>query len=155
MDPKMVPADTQLRLAGEVDCALLAEIAAAATPHSWSENQYRDSVHAGHQCWLLESAAGEGIACCVIGQLFDEAEILDVAVVPTWRRRGIARWLLREVFTRLPADIHRVLLDVRVSNEAARELYRSLGFSEDGVRRNYYPTTGGCREDAVLMSLVR
>ena len=151
----MAPADTRLRQADEADCALLAEIAAAATPHSWTENQYRDSVRAGHQCWLLETAAGEGIACCVIAQLFDEAEILDVAVTPAWRRRGIARWLLRELFERLPADIHRVLLDVRVSNAAARKLYGSLGFSEDGVRRNYYPTADGRREDAVLMSLVR
>ena len=151
----MAPADTQLRRAGEADCALLAQIAAAATQHSWSENQYRDSVRAGHQCWLLQSATGEGIACCVIAQLFDEAEILDVAVVPAWRRRGIARSLLRGLFERLPADIHRVLLDVRVSNEAARRLYGSLGFTEDGVRRNYYPTADGRREDAVLMSLVR
>ena len=134
---------------------MLAEIAAAASQHSWSENQYRDSVRTGHQCWLLESAAGEGIACCVLAQLFDEAEILDVAVVPGWRRRGIARRMLQELIERLPADIRRVLLDVRESNQAARKLYGSLGFSEDGVRRNYYPAADGGREDAVLMSLVR
>ncbi|MCZ6831549.1 MAG: hypothetical protein O7F73_18545, partial [Gammaproteobacteria bacterium] len=46
----------------------------------------------------------------------------------------------------------RCLLEVRCSNGGAIALYRKHGFTEDGVRKNYYPTDGG-REDALLMSL--
>ncbi|MFC6634598.1 ribosomal protein S18-alanine N-acetyltransferase [Microbulbifer taiwanensis] len=140
--------------ASESDCAALALLARRAHAHPWSEQQYRDSIAAGHHCWLL-SAGEKAIAGCVISTLFDEAEVLDVAVDPDWRRRGIAESLLGEVFAQLPADIGRVLLEARASNRAALSLYRKLGFCEDGLRRNYYPAEGGAREDAVLMSLLR
>lgn len=144
-----------LRPAGDSDCAALAGLARSAHAHPWTEKQYRDSLEAGHGCWLLTSGDGGAIACCVMSQLFDEAEILDVAVAPAWRRRGIARLLLQRLIADLPREVVRVLLDVRVSNRAARSLYRKLGFSEDGLRKNYYPVENGGREDAVLMSLSR
>lgn len=143
-----------LRPARDTDCTALARLARSAHSHPWTEKQYRHSLQAGHGCWLLTGDGGEVIACCVMSQLFDEAEILDVAVAPAWRRRGVARALLRRVVAELPDDIVRVLLDVRSSNWPARTLYRSLGFTEDGVRRNYYPAEQGAREDAVLMSLL-
>lgn len=143
----------RLRPAGEGDCSALAALARSVHSHPWNERQYRDSLLAGHQCWLLESAAGEAIACCVIAPLFGEAEILDVAVSPDWRRRGIAEVMLQALIARLPAE--RWLLEVRTSNRAALSLYRKLGFSEDGVRKNYYPAENGNREDAVLMSRSR
>ncbi|MEX2963640.1 ribosomal protein S18-alanine N-acetyltransferase [Microbulbifer sp. TYP-18] len=144
----------QLLRAGVADCALLAEIAAAATDHPWSRSQYRDSVRAGHQCWLLRrDQAAENIAACVLLQRFDQAEILDLAVVPAWRRRGIAQALLHRLLGQLPAEVGRVLLEVRASNAPARHLYQALGFAQDGVRKRYYPTADGDREDAVLMSL--
>jgi len=143
----------RLRAAVAGDCAALAALSSSAQAHAWSERQYRDSLDAGHACWCLESDAGDLLACCVLAQLFDEAEVLDVVVAPAARRRGIARALLQWLIAALPADIHRVLLDVRVSNDPARGLYQSLGFVEDGRRRNYYPLPGGAREDAILMSL--
>lgn len=142
----------RLAAATESDCAALAALARRAHAHPWSELQYRDSIAAGHSCWLL-SAGDEAIACCVVSQLFDEAEILDVAVSPDWRRRGIAEALLQQLIAGLPQEISHVLLEVRASNRAARSLYRKLGFREDGLRKNYYPAAGGAREDALLMSL--
>jgi ribosomal-protein-alanine N-acetyltransferase len=47
--------------------------------------------------------------------------------------------------------MQRMLLEVRASNLPALHLYRSEGFTEDGVRKGYYPASGG-REDAILMS---
>jgi [ribosomal protein S18]-alanine N-acetyltransferase len=79
----------------------------------------------------------------------DEVHLLDLAVDPSARRRGAGRALVaqvlayaREVRARL------VLLEVRRSNDAAIALYRSAGFSENGVRRGYYSDNG---EDAVEM----
>lgn len=45
-----------------------------------------------------------------------------------------------------------VLLEVRPSNLAALKLYEAVGFSEVGVRKDYYPAKGG-REDALIMAL--
>ena len=80
----------------------------------------------------------------------DEIHVISVAVHPEQRRRGVARTLL-EAMRGLTADgASRVaLLEVRVSNDAAIGLYRSIGFQPDGVRSCYYDDG----EDAQLMSL--
>lgn len=64
-----------------------------------------------------------------------EREILNLAVDPERRRRGIARNLLRDEFSR-----HRAtwFLEVRESNQAALNLYRSMGFEAAGRRPDYY-----------------
>lgn len=149
-----------LEQASPQDCDALAALARSAHSHPWSASQYQGSLASGHTCWILRTtddpgASGREIAaCCVVSRLFDEIEILDVAVAPQWRRQGVGGHLLQEIFSRLPEDIARVLLEVRASNRPARALYRKLGFSEDGRRKNYYPKPDGSREDALLMSLV-
>ena len=80
-----------------------------------------------------------------------EAELLNLAVAPTFRRRGLARALLDDAERYLRGQgVTDVYLEVRKSNTAAGTLYRSRGFCEVGVRRAYYrfPT-----EDAILMAL--
>ena len=81
----------------------------------------------------------------------DEVHLLDLAVDESARRRGVGRELVeallgyaRETEARL------VLLEVRRSNAAAIGLYRSTGFTENGVRRAYYSDNG---EDALEMSI--
>ena len=79
----------------------------------------------------------------------DEVHLLDLAVDPLDRRRGVARALVGRVLAYARENGARlVLLEVRQSNDAARALYRSAGFSENGVRRGYYSDNG---EDAVEM----
>ena len=77
----------------------------------------------------------------------DEAEILNVAISPRLRMRGIASLLLKAALDAAPATI---FLEVRESNEAARALYRKLGFSEVGIRTSYYENPP---ESAVVMKL--
>lgn len=80
----------------------------------------------------------------------DEAEILNIAVHPDFRHLGIGSRLMRHLMhaahERGAASLY---LEVRASNVAAHALYRSLGFDEIGVRKNYYKSP---REDAVLMA---
>jgi ribosomal-protein-alanine N-acetyltransferase len=64
-----------------------------------------------------------------------EVEILNIAVDPPYRRRGIATALIQEVIRGNPAAIY---LEVRESNSGARELYQTLGFEELTVRAAYY-----------------
>jgi ribosomal-protein-alanine N-acetyltransferase len=62
----------------------------------------------------------------------DEAEILNLAVDPAARRRGIARALIAQI------DMPKVFLEVRESNRAAQALYVTCGFEQAGLRRDYY-----------------
>jgi ribosomal-protein-alanine N-acetyltransferase len=72
-------------------------------------------------------------------------EILNIAVDPIYRRRGIATALVQELIRGSPNAIY---LEVRQSNSAARELYQALGFQELTVRAAYYQDTP---EGAVVM----
>jgi len=74
----------------------------------------------------------------------DEAEILNLAVAPDFRRRGVASMLLRS----LPAST--CFLEVRESNFAARALYRKVGFVEAGIRVGYYSSPV---ESAIVLRL--
>lgn len=89
-----------------------------------------------------DRAVGYAAVYCVCG----EADIARVAVLGEYRRQGIATQLLLKSFEDNQADC--VFLDVRESNAAAINLYRSLGFEQVGIRKNYYsdPT-----ENAILM----
>lgn len=74
----------------------------------------------------------------------DEAEILNLAVAPEFRRRGLGLALIRSV--KRPA----VFLEVRESNAAARALYRNAGFAETGIRFGYYSHP---EESAIVMRM--
>lgn len=80
----------------------------------------------------------------------DQADVIDVAVAPACRRRGIARTLMQTVLADASArGAAAIFLEVRASNVPAISLYTALGFSACGVRKNYYANP---REDAVLMT---
>jgi ribosomal-protein-alanine N-acetyltransferase len=80
----------------------------------------------------------------------DEVHVLNVAVHPEHRGRGLGRTLLEAVLTESRAAGSRaVFLEVRAGNVVARRLYRHLGFRELGVRRGYY----GPGQDAIVMEL--
>lgn len=141
----------ELRHLGIGDLAPLCRLQSCIDP-PWSETLLRQRLgqSGGLNLGLVE--AGELVAFALIGRLFDEAELLQVAVVPSRRRRGLACRLLDMAMIELSrAGVSRLMLEVRASNAAAIALYRASGFDEDGRRPNYYPVAGG-REDALLMS---
>ena len=79
----------------------------------------------------------------------DEMHIMNLAVDPIWRRRGVATFLLGYGLGLANRyGVKRAFLEVRTSNDAAMKLYRKMGFCEAGRRRRYYPET---QEDAVVM----
>lgn len=81
--------------------------------------------------------------------VLDEAHITNIAVTPLYRRRGIGRMLIHGLARRAVAlGANRMALEVRPSNEPARNLYRSLGFTNCGRRRGYYQDNN---EDAIIM----
>jgi [ribosomal protein S18]-alanine N-acetyltransferase len=83
--------------------------------------------------------------------VFEELRMMNLAVAPHVRHRGIGRWLLQQALTMgRKQSAQRALLEVRVSNQPAVALYEYVGFSRSGVRTKYYTNP---IEDAVLMEL--
>ena len=85
----------------------------------------------------------------IVSRYVDAWHIMNIAVSPDFRRRGIATALLQRLFE-LTDDRSRrgYTLEVRVSNDGAISLYERLGFTARGIRRGYYTDN---REDALIM----
>ena len=77
----------------------------------------------------------------------EEAEVLNLAVAPESRRQGVATLLLQEVVAR---RLGALFLEVRSTNTAARNFYQKLGFTEVGLRREYYQSPA---DDGIVMRL--
>lgn len=83
--------------------------------------------------------------------VLDEGNVLDIAVVPKFRRQGVGETLLRELAKRMKKrGVAKLMLEVREQNAAARGLYEKFGFQIDGKRKNYYDSP---QDDAVLYTL--
>lgn len=124
-------------------------IESAATPYHWSRRQWQQSVE-NDLCFGLR-ADDEWVAVSAYALALDEATLLNVAVLPPYQGRGLARQLLESglaEMARLGAG--HCFLEVRCTNQRAYALYESLGFTEIAKRRGYYDTEDG-REDAVVM----
>jgi ribosomal-protein-alanine N-acetyltransferase len=123
--------------------------------HPWSEDLMRRELYHDWSTILLavaEDPPRPALAGFIVFWLVhDEVHVLNVAVAPEHRRRGVARALMREAAARGRARGARlVTLEVRRSNEPALALYRRLGYREVGVRPRYYAEEG---EDAIVMDL--
>ena len=115
----------------------------------WSENSVASELKNKLALWLV--AEEEGKVAGYIGSqtCTDESDVMNVAVHPDFRRRGIAETLVNALVEELRAIESRCLtLEVRASNVPAISLYEKLGFSEIGRRKNYYRNP---REDALIM----
>ncbi len=121
--------------------------------HAWTEANYRSSLNTGYWCRALIDHEGlpAGVCVCLFG--VGELHLLNIAVSDRWHRQGLARWMLDRIRDEAMAQgMDAVWLEVRPSNARARALYRSEGYEEISVRKNYYPAVDG-REDAVVMRL--
>lgn len=112
----------------------------------WSEVALSGELSNDCSHFYVAVENGKAVGYAGLYVVCGEADIVRVAVLPEYRRCGTAKALLLESFKANSTDC--VFLDVRESNTAAINLYKSLGFRDTGVRKNYYsnPT-----ENAVLM----
>ena len=82
---------------------------------------------------------------------FEEGEITNVAVATAKQNLGIGRTMMEELLRQArERGITHLFLEVRVSNEKAIRLYRSLGFENCGIRKDFYEMP---REDGMIMVL--
>ncbi len=136
-----------------------------AYPVPWTHGNFVDSLAAGYPAEVLRGPRLQAGAAPWGGQELlgywvampgvDEMHLLNITVARAWQGRGLAVAMLdRLVAACRERGLTQLWLEVRVSNQRAREVYARYGFAEVGQRRAYYPVQQGPREDAVLMSLV-
>jgi [ribosomal protein S18]-alanine N-acetyltransferase len=138
--------------ASDLDAVMAVELRAYAYP--WSRGNFSDSLVAGHRLVGLFDAAGGLLAYEVSMAGVDERHLLNLTVAPEFQGRGLARHLLDRLVGHAAATgAAGIWLEVRQSNQRARQLYERYGFATVGTRRGYYPNRQSRREDAVVMSL--
>ncbi|VAX11304.1 Ribosomal-protein-S18p-alanine acetyltransferase [hydrothermal vent metagenome] len=127
-------------------------IETAVYPHPWTQGIFADCIKVGYSCWVYRRQA-ELHGYCVMAPGPGEAHILTLCVHPDHQRQGIARMIM-DFMLRLAQkrQAQTMFLEVRPSNIAAIELYRSMGFIDAGRRPNYYPDESNTREDALIMT---
>lgn len=120
--------------------------------HPWTLGNFKDSLHAGYSCWVVEhqaSLAGYAVVMIAAG----EAHLLNLSIAAHWQGCGFGRRFLQHLLdVALQHGATIMFLEVRQSNSRAQALYRRMGFQDYGVRKKYYPAFDG-REDAVVMGL--
>ena len=141
---------TEVREMSMEDGAAVAEMEHQLFTDAWSEKSVLETLGQENTICLTALKAGRTAGYLLAYTAADEAEIARIAVTEELQRQGVARALLQRLENVCKEKgLTRILLDVRESNEAARALYESAGFREDGIRQRFYEDP---QEDAILMS---
>ena len=115
----------------------------------WSENSVASELENIWALWLVAVEDDRVVGYIGSQTSIDETDVMNVAVHPDFRRRGIAEALVVSLVEELKKlDSHCLTLEVRASNEPAKQLYEKLGFLQVGCRKNYYRNP---REDALIL----
>jgi ribosomal-protein-alanine N-acetyltransferase len=125
----------------------------AAFTNPWTRAMYLTELEnrSVSYCFLAREPGGRAIGFCSFWHVLDELHINNLAVLPDFRRRGIASELLTFVLKKgVELGAKRATLEVRRSNDPARELYERFGFAVAGVRAAYYSKPV---EDALVLWL--
>ena len=115
----------------------------------WSENSIASELRNSLSLWLV-ALDGQSVVGYVGSQsVLGESDMMNVAVHPEYRRKGIAEALVELLISELAEKgNHALMLEVRSSNDPAIALYEKLGFRQVGLRKNYYRNP---KEDALIM----
>ena len=138
----------------EIDLDEVLRIERASFSSPWSRKMFQAEFAATpfSFSWVVR-AKGEtriiGYLCFWV--VFDEVHLVNLAIDPEYRRKGVGEETVRRALKLGQAPGGRTAyLEVRVSNHAAVNLYKKIGFAQYGVRRDYYTDP---KEDALLLSL--
>ena len=141
----------QIRPMQEEDLQSVLAVEESAYDFPWSESIFKDCLHVGYCCWVLEHE-GMVVAHGVMTIAAGESHVLNICVHKDYQKMGFGRRLLEYLLNlALERDVNMTFLEVRPSNFSAIKLYLDMGFDEIGTRRNYYPAKMG-REDALIFA---
>ncbi|GGI18452.1 ribosomal protein S18-alanine N-acetyltransferase [Gottfriedia solisilvae] len=119
-----------------------------ATP--WTYDAFYNELHTNQFAhYVVAEVDQEIIGYCGLWVIIDEGHITNIAILPEYRGNGLGEKLLLAVIdTARELGAETLTLEVRVSNDVAKGLYRKLGFQDGGIRKSYYTDN---YEDALVM----
>ena len=116
---------------------------------AWSENSIASELDNQLSLWIVAVEDDKVLGYVGSQTVLGETDMMNVAVHPDYRKQGIATGLIVGLIGALKLrESHCLTLEVRASNEAAKNLYKMLDFEEIGIRRNYYRNP---KEDALIL----
>lgn len=124
------------------------EEASFATP--WTAEAFERELNMNEYAHYVVMETEEGIlGYCGLWVILDESHITNIAILPKYRGQRLGEALLQEVINKARAlGGNTMTLEVRVSNEVAKKLYRKFGFQNGGIRKRYYTDN---YEDGLVM----
>jgi ribosomal-protein-alanine N-acetyltransferase len=142
--------NVELRRLEARDLDVVEAIERESYPTPWSRSMFDAELRKPSSLAIGAFTEGdELVGYAFVSRYVDAWHVMNVAVAPSHRRRGIASALLERLFDVTGSDPRRgYTLEVRVSNTGAIKLYELLGFEARGIRRGYYTDN---REDALIM----
>ena len=143
----------ELRVLQLADLRAIEEIERRSYPTPWSRSMFAGELAKPSSICLgafeAEGEDGALVGYLIVSRYVDAWHVMNVAVDPDHRGRGIATMLLERLFELTAGEGRRgYTLEVRVSNDVAIRLYERAGFKPRGIRRGYYTDN---REDALIM----
>ncbi len=134
------------------DVKEVAEIERQCFALPWSEKSFHDEMTNKLAVYFTAKEDGKCVGYAGFWNVSGDGGITNIAVLPAYRRRGVASMLMEEMIRAADAlGIDLLTLEVRKSNLAAQELYKKYGFDIIGERKRYYSDNG---EDAFIMTKI-
>ena len=131
------------------DVPSIAKLETVCFSDPWSEKSIASELDNRLSYWLVAECDGAIVGYVGSQSVLDSADMMNIAVAPEYRRKGIGKMLINTLTEHLHRKgIRFLLLEVRVSNASAIALYESLGFEQVGKRPRYYHNP---REDALIL----
>lgn len=132
------------------DIGQVCEIESLSFDTPWSRESFESELLKNNLArYIVAKVDGKVAAYGGMWIVLDEAHITNIAVHPDYRGGKIGERLVKELLQKAADNkAERITLEVRASNDAARKLYKKLGFIDSGWRKGYYADSG---EDAIIM----
>lgn len=139
-----------IRDAGIADLDAVEALEHQIFPQPWSRGMLADELSGdARRIALLAELDAQPVGFAFCWRVEEELHLINLGVIPTQRRRGVAQAILDHLLEHPRAEGTAIVtLEVRATNEPAKRFYLHNGFLEIALRREYYPDT---REDAVIM----
>ena len=127
----------------------IAELEKCCFNDPWSESSIASELNNRLSCWLVALDGNVVIGYVGSQTVLGETDMMNIAVHPAYRKQGVAKSLIQNLIDTISQQgSHSLMLEVRQSNEPAKNLYLSLGFETVGIRKNYYRNP---RENALIL----
>ncbi|MBP1043285.1 ribosomal protein S18-alanine N-acetyltransferase [Vagococcus sp. BWB3-3] len=104
----------------------------------WNVDQFLADINNPVSHYVLVEKVEKVIGYVVFHQVLDEAEVINIAVLPEFKGKKVAQELLEYGLKEIGENVQQVFLEVRETNDSAKGLYLKVGFEEIGRRKAYY-----------------